>query len=65
MLKKIKEYINEAVDELLHKVTWPTWKELQSSALVVMVASFIIALVIFVMDISFENIMKFIYGLFY
>jgi len=65
MLKKIKEYISEAYDELMHKVTWPTWKELQSSALVVMVASFIIALVIFVMDISFENMMKFIYGLFY
>jgi len=30
-----------------------------------MVASFIIALVIFVMDISFENIMELIYGLFY
>ena len=65
MLKKIREYIGEAYDELMHKVTWPTWKELQSSALVVMVASFIIALVIFVMDISFENMMKFIYGLFY
>jgi preprotein translocase subunit SecE len=65
MLKKFKEYILEAYDELMHKVTWPTWKELQSSALVVMVASFIIALVIFVMDISFENMMKFIYGLFY
>ncbi len=65
MLKKIKEYILEAYDELIHKVTWPSWKELQSSALVVMVASFIIALVIFVMDISFENMMKFIYGLFY
>jgi preprotein translocase subunit SecE len=65
MLKKFKEYIREAYDELMHKVTWPTWKELQSSALVVMVASFIIALVIFVMDISFENMMKFIYGLFY
>jgi preprotein translocase subunit SecE len=65
MLKKIREYIREAYDELMHKVTWPTWKELQSSALVVMVASFIIALVIFVMDISFENMMKFIYGLFY
>jgi len=65
MLKKIREYISEAYDELMHKVTWPTWKELQSSALVVMVASFIIALVIFVMDISFENMMKFIYGLFY
>jgi preprotein translocase subunit SecE len=65
MLKRIKEYFGEAYDELMHKVTWPSWKELQSSALVVMVASFIIALVIFVMDISFENMMKFIYGLFY
>ncbi|GAP69246.1 preprotein translocase, SecE subunit, bacterial [Bacteroidales bacterium 6E] len=62
---KLKVYIEEAYDELVHKVTWPTWKELQSSALVVMVASFIIALVIFVMDISFENIMELIYGLFY
>ena len=62
---KLKLYFQEAYDELVHKVTWPTWKELQSSALVVMVASFIIALVIFVMDISFENIMRFIYGLFY
>jgi preprotein translocase subunit SecE len=65
MWKKVKLYIHEAYDELMHKVTWPTWKELVSSASVVMVASFIIALVIFVMDISFENIMKFIYGLFY
>ncbi|HNU77101.1 MAG: preprotein translocase subunit SecE [Prolixibacteraceae bacterium] len=65
MFKKISNNVREAFDELLHKVTWPTWKELQSSALVVMVASFIIALVVFVMDISFENIMKFIYGLFY
>lgn len=62
---KLKVYFEEAYDELVHKVTWPTWKELQNSALVVMVASFIISLLIFVMDISFENIMKFIYGLFY
>jgi preprotein translocase subunit SecE len=62
---KILGYLQEAYDELIHKVTWPTWKELQSSALVVMVASFIISLVIFVMDLSFRNIMSFIYGLFY
>ena len=58
-------YLQEAYDELVHKVTWPTWKELQSSALVVMVASFIISLVIFAMDLTFRNIMDFIYGLFY
>ncbi len=62
---KFKVYLQEAYDELIHKVTWPTWKELQSSALVVMVASFIISLLIFAMDLSFRNIMSFIYGLFY
>ena len=62
---KVKLYIQEAYDELVHKVTWPTWKELQSSALVVMVASLIISLIIFVMDRSFQTIMEFIYGLFY
>jgi len=62
---KFKLYLQEAYDELVHKVTWPTWKELQSSALVVMVASFIISIIIFVIDLSFRNIMGFIYGLFY
>ena len=62
---KFKLYLQEAYDELVHKVTWPTWKELQSSALVVMVASLIISLIIFAMDQSFRNIMNFIYGLFY
>ena len=62
---KLIIYLQEAYDELVHKVTWPTWKELQSSALVVMVASFIISLVIFAMDLSFRNIMDFTYGLFY
>jgi preprotein translocase subunit SecE len=62
---KLKVYLQEAYDEMVHKVTWPTWKELQNSAIVVMVASFIISLVIFIMDFSFEKVMEFIYGLFY
>jgi len=62
---KLKIYFEEAFNELVHKVSWPTWKELQSSALIVMVASFIIALIVFVMDFSFENIMSFVYKLFY
>jgi len=62
---KIKSYFQESYNELVHKVTWPTWKELQSSALIVMVASIIIALVIFFMDSVFEFLMNFIYSLFY
>jgi len=58
---KIAQYFHEAYTELVHKVSWPTWKELQSSALIVMIASLLIALVIFLMDISFENLMRLIY----
>lgn len=62
---KLKLYFQEAFNELIHKVSWPTWSDLQSSALVVMVASLIIALIIFVMDYSFQNLMDLIYSMFY
>jgi len=58
------EYIKESYDELVHKVSWPTWSELQNSAVVVSVASLIIALVVFMMDKSFEVILKQFYSLF-
>ncbi|MDA3929594.1 MAG: preprotein translocase subunit SecE [Prolixibacteraceae bacterium] len=62
---KIGTYVKESFNELVYKVTWPTWKELQSSALVVMIASIIISLAIFLMDMVFKNSMDFIYSLFY
>jgi len=62
---KVTKYFNDAYNELVHKVSWPTWGELQSSSVVVMIASLIIAMIVFVMDYSFENIMGFIYGMFY
>jgi len=61
---KFVEYVKESYDELMHKVSWPTWSELQNSAVVVSVASLIIALVVFVMDKSFEEILKQFYSLF-
>ena len=62
---KIVEYLSETYTELVHKVSWPTWKDLQSSALIAMIASLLIAMVVFLMDISFQNIMDFIYKLLY
>ncbi|NOZ33963.1 MAG: preprotein translocase subunit SecE [Chlorobi bacterium] len=58
---KIKGYLKEAYIELVKKVTWPSWPELQNSAIVVMIASFIIAVVVYLMDISFSFIMEQIY----
>jgi preprotein translocase subunit SecE len=57
----IKTYITESYKELVQKVTWPSWAELQSSALVVMVATLIIALVVLVMDLAFKNLMEVVY----
>ncbi len=62
---KLKLYIQEAFNELVNKVTWPSWSDLQSSAIVVMIASLIIAFTVFLMDESFRSIMKMIYKMFY
>ena len=62
---RLKRYLRDIYDEMLHKVAWPTWKELQSSALIVLVASLLIAVVIFLMDVSFEHLMDWIYRVLY
>ncbi|MGE5382865.1 MAG: preprotein translocase subunit SecE [Omnitrophica WOR_2 bacterium] len=61
---KIQEYVNESYDELVHKTSWPSWSELQNSAIVVSIASLIIALVVYLMDVSFQTLLKQFYLLF-
>jgi len=61
----IKGYFQESYTELVHKVTWPTWGELQNSAVLVMVASLIIALIVAGLDFMFSRAMEFIYSLLY
>jgi preprotein translocase subunit SecE len=60
----IVNYSKESYTELLHKVSWPTWSELQSSAIVVSIASLIIALVVYLMDKSFQTVLENFYKLF-
>lgn len=52
-MSKFRTYIEDTVDELVHKVSWPTWAELQTSSIIVLVASVIIALVVWLMDFVF------------
>jgi preprotein translocase subunit SecE len=54
----LKTYIKDSYNELVTKVSWPTWKELQSSSIVVMVATLIIAGVVLVMDTTFTHLMQ-------
>ena len=62
-MSKFINYLKESWIELTQKVTWPSWKSLQSSAILVMVASLVLAVVIWAMDFLFESLMKFIYTL--
>jgi len=62
---RILNYFKESYKELIYKVTWPSWEELQSSAILVMIASLLIALIIAFMDLGFKNLMQTIYGWFY
>lgn len=60
-MNKVRAYINEVSDELLHKVTWPTWTELQESAIIVMIATVIFAVIVFGMDFAFQKGMEKLY----
>ena len=66
------EFVKESYVELTTKVTWPTWKELQSSSVLVLVTTVIISLLIFAMDYVFginsgevlwKGVLGFIYDL--
>ena len=58
------ESVKESYNELVHKTSWPTRKELAQSSVIVLIASIILALIVWLMDWCFENIMTFVYGLF-
>ena len=70
MFKKFVNYCKACYEELAHKTTWPTraelttWPtraELTHSAMVVLSASLIIAIVVFIMDFVFKNVMQLVY----
>jgi preprotein translocase subunit SecE len=60
-MSKVTSYIKESYIELVEKVSWPTWSELQDSVVVVMIASLIIAVIIFLMDFGIQTVMNLFY----
>lgn len=63
-MNKLREYIKLSTDELVNKVSWPTWEDLQESTIIVMVASLLIALVIYAIDIVSSAGLGFFYQIF-
>jgi preprotein translocase subunit SecE len=62
-MSRIVEIWKETTDELVNKVTWTTWEELRSSTAIVVIASILFAVVILLIDKSFEQVMKVLYNM--
>jgi len=62
-MSKFGTYVQEAYDELLHKVSWPSWPVLQQTTIIVIVALAIVTGLILGMDAASEAILKLIYGM--
>jgi preprotein translocase subunit SecE len=62
-MSKFVTYIENAYDELIHKVTWPTWKEIQETTAIVLAAIIFLTLIIAGMDALISAIFKLLYGI--
>jgi preprotein translocase subunit SecE len=63
-MNKITTYFKESYKELMEKVTWPTWEQLQQSTMIVIVATIVITALVSGMDLITNVSLKFIYNIF-
>lgn len=62
-MSKFGSYIQEAYDELVHKVTWPTWSELQQTTVIVLVALAVTTFIMLGMNVASEKVITLLYNL--
>jgi preprotein translocase subunit SecE len=63
-MNKISTYFSESYKELVEKVTWPTWSQLQQSTVIVLVATGLVTVVIFIMDAISKGLLNLVYSVF-
>ncbi|HLO80774.1 MAG TPA: preprotein translocase subunit SecE [Chitinophagaceae bacterium] len=63
-MKKVEAYFKDSYRELVERVTWPTWEQLQQSTMIVLVATLVITGLVWAMDFASNGVLKFIYSLF-
>jgi preprotein translocase subunit SecE len=63
-MNKITTFFRESYRELMEKVTWPTWPQLQQSTVIVLVATILITLLVWIMDFASSSVLHFTYSLF-
>jgi preprotein translocase subunit SecE len=63
-MSNFRSYINDTVEEMKNKVTWPSYAELQNSSVLVLIGSLIFALIVGVMDFGFDTVLAWFYNQF-
>ena len=63
-MNKISLYIRDSYKEMMQKVTWPSWEQLQQSTMIVLAATIIITALVALMDFAANGVLKFVYSLF-
>jgi preprotein translocase subunit SecE len=63
-MNKVSLYFRDSWKELVEKVTWPTWNQLQQSTVIVLGATVVITAMVWVMDFASQNLLKLIYSFF-
>jgi preprotein translocase subunit SecE len=61
-MNKITTYIQDSYKELLEKVTWPSWSQLQQATVIVLVATILITFIVGVMDAVSGAVLHLIYS---
>jgi preprotein translocase subunit SecE len=63
-MNKVTTYARESYKELVEKVTWPNWTELQQSTVIVLIATLLTTLIVWLMDTVSSTLLHFIYSWF-
>ncbi|TDW95854.1 preprotein translocase subunit SecE [Dinghuibacter silviterrae] len=62
-MNKIATYFKDSYRELVEKVTWPTWSQLQQSTTIVLGATALITFLVWVMDAAISRILQAFYSI--
>lgn len=62
-MNKLTAYLRDSYKELVEKVTWPGWEQLQQSTMIVLGATLFITAIVALMDFIANGSLKFIYSL--
>ena len=63
-MNKVSNYFQESYKELVEKVTWPSWTQLQQSTMIVLGATLVITAIVALMDFVASGVLNQVYKIF-